>query len=121
MAEELQIRAVGGRVDAEEIAVAVFEFIASEIERTVKFLRVTGLEPETIRESARSAHFLLGVLDYASKDEELLTKIDAELGIRPATILVAAVRLATDKEGGVSPVEAKVEGGQQLPRRNLFH
>lgn len=108
------------RADAENVAIEVFNFIVADVDRIIQFLNITGLQPETIRESAKSAHFLLGVLDYASKDEELLRKIEAELSIRPAEILVAAVQLVPEKEEETSPSEAKVEHGQQLPRRILF-
>lgn len=121
MAGELQSTTGAGRTSAEEIAVAVFEFIAAEIERTVKFLRVTGLEPDTIRESAKSAHFLRGALEYASKDEELLKTIESELSIRPGTILVAAVQLMPTKEGEKVPLETAAGRSPQIPRRNLFH
>jgi hypothetical protein len=109
-----------GRGDAENIAIQVFNFIVTDVDRIIKFLNLTGLQPETIRESAKSALFLLGVLDYASKDEELLKVIENEIGIRPAAILVAAVHLAPEKEGEASAVEKKVDRGQSLPRRNLF-
>ncbi|WP_114186840.1 DUF3572 family protein [Microvirga aerophila] len=36
------------------------------VDRIIQFLNVTGLQPETIRASATSSHFLLGVLEYVS-------------------------------------------------------
>ncbi len=120
MTETFQGRVIAGRSDAESIAIQVLNFIVGDVDRIIQFLNVTGLQPETIRESAKSAHFLLGVLDYASKDEELLKKIEAELNIRPAAILVAIVHLTPAKEGEASPIETKAERGPELPRRNLF-
>jgi hypothetical protein len=35
-------------------------------------VNVTGLQPGTIRTSATSSHFLLGVLEYVAKHDELL-------------------------------------------------
>ncbi|WP_201829641.1 DUF3572 family protein [Microvirga zambiensis] len=108
-----------GRGDAESIALRVFEFITADVDRIIQFMNITGLQPETIRESAKSAHFLLGVLDYASKDEGLLKKIEEEIGIRPAAILVAAVHLAPQPEGQPNETRSN-ERAPELPRRNLF-
>lgn len=120
MAETAQGRVIAGRSDAESIAIEVLHFIVADIDRTIRFLNITGLQPETVRESAKSAHFLLGVLDYATKDEDLLKAIERELGIRPAVILVAAVHLAPSKEGEVGPAEKADRSTPQLPRRSLF-
>jgi hypothetical protein len=108
-----------GRGDAENIAIQVFNFIVTDVDRIIKFLNITGLQPETIRESAKSAHFLLGVLDYASKDEELLKAIEREIGIRPAAILVAAVHLAPQPEAGDAGREPN-HSRAELPRRSLY-
>jgi hypothetical protein len=120
MTETLQGRVIAGRGDAESVAIQVFNFIVSDVDRIIQFLNITGLQPETIRESANQPLFLLGVLDYAAKDEELLKAIEKELNIRPAAILAAIVHLSPEPEGKPSDKrpEAKVS---ELPRRNLFH
>jgi hypothetical protein len=108
-----------GRGDAESIAIQVLNFIVTDDDRIVQFLNVTGLQPETLRDAAKSPGFLLGVLEYVSKDEELLKGIEEELGIRPAAILVAIVHLSPGIE--VEPLEPppglRLPG---LPKRNLF-
>jgi hypothetical protein len=120
MAETESPKLILGRADAESIAIEVFNFIVTDVDRIIQFLNITGLQPETIREAAKSQHFLLGVLDYASKDEELLKKIEAQLSIRPAAILVAAVHLAPEPE--LNPQDEKSEvRAPELPRRDLFH
>ena len=121
MTETFQGRAIAGRGDAESIAIQVLNIIVSDVDRTIQFLNVTGLQPETIRESARSSHFLLGVLEYVAKDDELLKAIDEELKIRPAAILAAIVHLSPEPE--MKPVngDKKVDAAPQLPRRNLFY
>jgi hypothetical protein len=107
MMETFQGRAIAGRGDAESIAIHVLNFIVADVDRIFQFLNVTGLQPKTIRASAQSLHFLLGVLEYVAKDNELLKAIDQELKIRPAAILAAIVHL--------SP-KPKVK-----PKRSLFH
>jgi hypothetical protein len=121
MTETFQGRAVAGRGDAESVAVQVLNFIVSDVDRIIQFLNVTGLQPETIRASATSSHFLLGVLEYVAKDDELLKAIDEELKIRPAAVLAAIVHLSPEPEMKPLNGDKKVDAAPQLPRRNLFH
>ena len=119
MAETFQGRTIAGRSDAESIAIQVLNFIVADVDRIIQFLNVTGLQPETIRASATSSHFLLGVLEYVAKDDELLKAIDQELKIQPAAILAAIVHLSPEPEA--KPSDNKVDAAPHLPRRNLFH
>jgi hypothetical protein len=75
--------------DVDTLGIKVLAFIVADVDRIIQFLNVTGLQPETIRESAQSSLFLLGVLDYMTKNDELLRAIHQELNIAPATILTA--------------------------------
>jgi hypothetical protein len=118
MTETFQGRTIACRSDAESIAIQVLNFIVADVDRIIQFLNVTGLQPETIRASATSSHFLLGVLEYVAKDDELLKSIDQELKIRPAAVLAAIVHLSREPE--TKPSEKKVATAPQLPRRNLF-
>ncbi|QRM35867.1 DUF3572 domain-containing protein [Microvirga sp. VF16] len=119
MTETFQGRVIAGRGDAESVAIQVLNFIVSDVDRIIQFLNVTGLQPETIRESATSSHFLLGVLEYVAKDDELLKALDQAMRIRPAVILAAVVYLSPEPEA--KPSDKKVDAAPQLPRRNLFH
>src|SRR5688572_26469706 len=119
MTETFQGRTIAGRGDAESIAIQVLNFIVADVDRIIQFLNVTGLQPETIRESATSSHFLLGVLEYVAKDDELLKAIDQDLKIRPTAVLAAIVYLSPEPEEKLS--DKKVDAAPQLPRRNLFH
>jgi Protein of unknown function (DUF3572) len=121
MTETFQGRAVASRSDAESVAIQVLNFIVADVDRIIQFLNITGLQPETIRASATSSHFLLGVLEYVSKDDELLKAIDQELKIRPAAILAAIVYLSPEPEAKPLAKDKKVDAAHQLPRRNLFH
>jgi len=119
MTETLQGRVIAGRGDAESIAIQVLNFIVIDVDRIIQFLNVTGLQPETIRKSATSSHFLLRVLEYVAKDDELLKAIDQEMQIRPAAILLAVTLLSREPEN--SPLDKKIDPASRLPRRNLFH
>jgi hypothetical protein len=121
MSETFQGRTIAGRGDAESVAIQVLNFIVGDVDRIIQFLNVTGLQPETIRVSATSSHFLLGVLEYVAKDDELLKAIDEELKIRPAAILAAMVHLSPEPEMKPFDKGKKIDTPPQLPRRNLFH
>jgi Protein of unknown function (DUF3572) len=103
-------------VDA--LGIKVLAFIVEDVDRIIQFLNVTGLQPETIRESAQSSLFLLGVLDYVSKDDELLRAIHQELNIAPAAILAALGHQTPASE--IKPLDRKTEAAPPLPRRDLF-
>jgi hypothetical protein len=119
MTETFQGRTIAGRGDAESVAIQVLNFIVADVDRIIQFLNVTGLQPETIRTSARSSRFLLGVLEYVAKDDELLKAIDQELKIRPTAILAAIVHLSPEPQAKQS--DKKADAAPQLRRRNLFH
>jgi hypothetical protein len=103
-------------VDA--LGINVLAFIVADVDRIIRFLNVTGLQPETIRESAQSSLFLLGVLDYVSNDDELLRALHQELNIAPAAILTALGNQTPASE--TKPLDTKTEAAPPLPRRNLF-
>lgn len=105
--------------DVQDLAIKLLNFIVVDLDRMIQFLNVTGLQPETIRASAKSPLFLLGVLDYVSKDDELLKTIHQELGIRPAAILMAAAHLTPEPEPRVT-AEKPVRPSSALPRRTLY-
>ncbi len=119
MAETFQGRVIAGRGDAESLAIQVLNVIVADVDRIIQFLNVTGLQPETIRASAQSFSFLLGVLEYVAKDDEILRVMDQELRIRPAAILAAIVHLAPQPED--KPLDQKSAATPPLPRRNLVH
>lgn len=122
MEEALESRRVAGPSSAQELAIQVLNFIVGDLDRIIQFLNVTGLQPETIRESAKSPLFLLGVLDYILKDEDLLKEFSRQTDVRPATILVAAAQLAPESEGKqTTKSSAEAVPPQALPRRSLFH
>ncbi|MBM1175388.1 DUF3572 domain-containing protein [Microvirga arabica] len=121
MTETFQGRSIVGRSDAESVAIQVLNFIVADVDRIIQFRNVTGLQPETIRTSATSSHFLLGVLEYVAKDDELLKAFNQELKLRPAAILTAIAHLSPEPEMKPPDEDKKADATPQLPRRNLFH
>jgi hypothetical protein len=83
-----------GGPDAESLAIDALAFLASDVERLGRFLSLTGLSPETIRQAARSRHFMAAVLDHLAGDESLLLAFAANHGIDPARVLQARESLA---------------------------
>ena len=81
------------REAAEALAVQALSYIAQEGERLGRFLSMTGIGPGEIRTAAREPQFLVGVLDYLSGDERLLTDFAKEAGHDPATVEAARIAL----------------------------
>ncbi|WP_293864953.1 DUF3572 domain-containing protein [uncultured Alsobacter sp.] len=80
--------------DAEAIAIDALAFLASDVERLGRFLALTGLSPETIREVAQTRGFMAAVLDHLASDESLLLAFAANQGLDPANVLRARESLA---------------------------
>jgi hypothetical protein len=88
---------------AEELAIAALGFIAAEPERLGRFLAVTGIGPESIRQAAREPRFLAGVLDHIAGDERLLMAFAAETAIDPNDVIPARDTLAGDRREPDTP------------------
>jgi hypothetical protein len=88
-------RASPSREAAEMLAIQALAFIAEAPERMAAFLTVTGIEPEAIRDAAREAHFLAGVLEHMLGDESLLIAFAERADIDPAAIARAHDALAS--------------------------
>jgi hypothetical protein len=82
------------RETAEMLAIQALSFIAEEPERLGRFLAVTGLEAQSLRDAAREPNFLLGVLDHLAGDERLLTEFASQHEITPETVTRARDMLA---------------------------
>lgn len=74
------------RKDAEALAIQALTFIAGDGERLGRFLAVTGIGPDEIRDAAREPGFLGGVLDYIVSDERLIADFVSEADLDPADI-----------------------------------
>jgi uncharacterized protein DUF3572 len=88
------------RESAEILAIQALSFIAEDAERLSRFLAVTGLEAQSLRDAAREPNFLLGVLDHLVGDERLLTQFATQHELTPEVVtrardLLAGARPAT--------------------------
>jgi Protein of unknown function (DUF3572) len=83
------------REGAEMLAIQALGFLAEEPERLGRFLAVTGLEAQSLRDAAREPNFLLGVLDHLAGDEQLLTEFATQHELTPETVVRARDMLAS--------------------------
>jgi hypothetical protein len=83
---------------AEVLAIQALGFIAQDDERLGRFLALTGMGPAEIRAAAHERHFLAGVLDYVTGDEELLVAFAGHAEVDPATIAIARQALAEPED-----------------------
>jgi hypothetical protein len=74
------------REAAEALAVQALNFLATEPERLSRFLALSGLAPDSIRQAAAEPGFLAGVLAHLGEDESLLVAFAAEAGVTPADV-----------------------------------
>ena len=81
---------------AETIAIAGLAFLAEDAHRLGRFLALTGVGPEDLRENARSPRTLLAVVEYLLGDESLLLVFTTSAGIAPELIIPAYDLLARE-------------------------
>lgn len=74
------------RAAAEVVAIQALAYIAGEPEQLGRFLAITGIGPDQIRQAAREPRFLAGVLTHVMGDERLLVAFAESAGIEPATV-----------------------------------
>ncbi|HEV2899100.1 DUF3572 domain-containing protein [Mesorhizobium sp. AaZ16] len=81
------------RQNAETIAIEALGFVAADPELLPRFLAITGIEAQSIREAAREPGFLAGVLQFILAHEPTLMKFSEASGLAPATVAGALRRL----------------------------
>ncbi|MCC6777822.1 MAG: DUF3572 domain-containing protein [Hyphomicrobiales bacterium] len=84
----------GRRAAAEQLAIAALGFVAADPEQLGRFLAITGIGPESIREAAREPQFLAGVLEHVTSDEALLIAFASAQAIAPEAVMRASELLA---------------------------
>jgi hypothetical protein len=75
--------------EAESVALSAFMHLAQDDERLTRFLDMTGLRPETVREAAATPGFFAAVLDHVASDEPLLIELAKALDTKPERIMEA--------------------------------
>lgn len=87
--------------DAGTLALKALGFLASDEARIMRFLRLTGLEPEQLRAQAGETETLIAVLDHLMGDQSLLFVFAAEEGVKPERIETARALLSGVNNPGV--------------------
>jgi hypothetical protein len=79
---------------ATETAIVALGFIAADSERLQRFLALSGLGPQNLRQAAAEPAFLRAVLEYIVGDEKLLVDFSRERGASTEDIVRAGAILA---------------------------
>lgn len=82
------------REEAEVIALEALGFLANDMTRLERFLALSGVSPQGIRQAAESPQFLAGLLQHLLTDESLLLTFTAEQELDPRLPALAAALLA---------------------------
>jgi hypothetical protein len=83
-----------GIEEAETLAVAAFSAISGDEERMSRFMAISGLRPDTIRQAADSPRFFAAILEYVVSDEPLLIALATELSVKPERLMGAHLALS---------------------------
>ena len=77
------------RESAEALAIQALGFVAANPELLPRFLAISGIEAQSIREAAREPGFLAGVLQFILAHEPTLMRFSEETGIPPQQVSAA--------------------------------
>jgi hypothetical protein len=82
---------------AEIVAIQALNFLASDPGRLGLFLAETGIEPETLRQSAADPQFLSSVLDFILRDDATVKAFAEASKLHPTNIAAAREVLGDPK------------------------
>jgi hypothetical protein len=83
---------------AEAIGLKALAFVAEDGARLGRFLSLTGLSPDQLRNEANAPHTLQAVLEHLAEDESLLLVFTASAGYAPEQIEPAWALLAAEAD-----------------------
>ncbi|WP_011580685.1 MULTISPECIES: DUF3572 domain-containing protein [Chelativorans] len=83
---------------AETIAVQALTFIAGDPQLLPRFLAITGIEANQIREAAQEPGFLAGVLQFVMAHEPTLAAFSEAKGFEPRDVSTALRTLPFGEE-----------------------
>lgn len=84
--------------EAQGIATEALLQLSRDPEQVGRFLAMSGIGPEVIREAAQEPGFLAGVLEFYMMDEALLLAFCENAGVRPTMMAAARYALAGGQE-----------------------
>lgn len=87
--------ATSRREEAEAVAINALGFVAADPELLPRFLAITGIEANAIRDAAREPGFLAGVLQFILAHEPTLLRFAEQTGTPPASVGKALRALPT--------------------------
>jgi Protein of unknown function (DUF3572) len=88
------------REAAEDLALGALSFLVADEERLSRFVYLSGLTVDNLREAAAEPGFLAGVLDHLAGDESLLLAFAANCSLDPAEVTRAWMLLNVPTEDG---------------------
>lgn len=77
------------RENAEALAIQALGFVAADPELLPRFLAISGIEAQAIRQAAREPGFLAGVLQFIVAHEPTLLRFSQASGIPPQQVAAA--------------------------------
>lgn len=72
---------------ASELAAQALIFIAQDLDRTGRFLALSGIGPLDIRDRSQDPAFQAGILDYVLTDETLLVEFAQWADVEPSSVV----------------------------------
>ncbi|WP_103224178.1 DUF3572 domain-containing protein [Roseibium marinum] len=84
--------------EAQGIATEALLQLSRDPEQVGRFLAMSGIGPDVIREAAEEPGFLAGVLEFYMMDEALLLAFCENSGVRPTMMAAARYALAGGQE-----------------------
>ena len=79
---------------AQTIAISGLQYIAGDEEQLSRFIALTGISPDEMREAAGTESFLIAILEFFMGDEPTLLAFSASHNLNPADIQKALYALS---------------------------
>ena len=79
--------------DSEAIALSALAATLTDERRAERFLSITGLSPDGIREALGDRHTLAGCLAFLESHEPDLVAVAEAIGVKPQALIVARADL----------------------------
>jgi len=85
--------------EAETIALNVLNFLLGNETRLERFMTLSGMDPQALKNNASDPVFLAGILDYLLQDETLVYLFVEEYNLSPALPATARRTLVGGNNG----------------------